>query len=374
MRICYVLLSATFGMHQYSADLANRMADDGCDVHLVTTIHAPRDRYSPTVTLHTPIRTTTTGFSLEALQVSAIRDSLHTIQSLEPDVVHFTGPHLWNVPLMKKLTKLDIPVIHTIHDLHPHAGAVYGRLLYMWNKRVTITAEHLLVHGQRYYEELLEKGVHPAQTTWAPLTHLFMSFEQEQELRKSPPRCRYEPWGLFLGRLEVYKGLEVLVEAARQLNGSTGQPIDVVIAGQGNLSRLVPKRLPSNVDCRNRFILDQEAFDLFSHCGLVVLPYIEASQSALVASAYFFRKPVIVTDAGALPEYVRHQETGWVVKANDAQALANTLRAALSSPTKLEQMGQAGKSWHGQQRMIEKDTLREMYERVSGICHQSPSP
>ena len=26
MRVCYVLLSPTFGMHQYTADLANRMA------------------------------------------------------------------------------------------------------------------------------------------------------------------------------------------------------------------------------------------------------------------------------------------------------------------------------------------------------------
>ena len=47
MRICYVLLSPTYGMHQYTADLANRMLDAGHDVRLVTTATAPRDRYSP---------------------------------------------------------------------------------------------------------------------------------------------------------------------------------------------------------------------------------------------------------------------------------------------------------------------------------------
>ena len=36
MRICYVLLSPSFGMHQYIADLANRMAQAGHEAHLVT--------------------------------------------------------------------------------------------------------------------------------------------------------------------------------------------------------------------------------------------------------------------------------------------------------------------------------------------------
>ena len=50
MRICYVLLSPTFGMHQYTADLANRMILNGLDaqspaaheVFLVTTDNYPR--------------------------------------------------------------------------------------------------------------------------------------------------------------------------------------------------------------------------------------------------------------------------------------------------------------------------------------------
>ena len=41
MRICYTLLSPAFEMHQYTADLANRMAQAGHDVHLVTSSHAP---------------------------------------------------------------------------------------------------------------------------------------------------------------------------------------------------------------------------------------------------------------------------------------------------------------------------------------------
>jgi glycosyltransferase involved in cell wall biosynthesis len=49
----------------------------------------------------------------------------------------------------------------------------------------------------------------------------------------------------------------------------------------------------------------------------LVLPYRDATQSALVAHAYFFRKPAIVTRTGALPEYVVEGETGWVVPRAD---------------------------------------------------------
>lgn len=371
MRISYVLLSATFGMHQYTADLANRMTHAGHDTHVVTTKQAPRDRYAPDVFIHTPIETNTTGFSLEALQPSAIRRCFDAICRVKPDIIHFTGPHLWNVPLMQVLSNQNIPMVHTIHDLHPHVGAVYGRLLYLWNGQVRRTADHLLVHGQCYYKELLTRGVPSSRLTCSPLTHLFVSYRQEQALRQSPPPIHYEPWALFLGRLRLYKGLESLVEAARQLDSEEQQPIGVTIGGQGQLDKLVPHPLPANVEVRNRLITDKEAVDLFSRCGVVVLPYIEASQSALAAAAYFFHKPVIVTQVGALPEYVVHGETGWVLTPDDPVALAQALKTTLEDRTRLVQMGQAGRAWYEQQRQAEKVTLQKMYVGLArnGICN-----
>ena len=37
MRICYILLSPTLGLYQYTADLANRVARAGRQVSLVTS-------------------------------------------------------------------------------------------------------------------------------------------------------------------------------------------------------------------------------------------------------------------------------------------------------------------------------------------------
>ena len=369
MRISYLLLSSTWGMHQYTADLANRQLAAGTDLHLVTTQHVPRDRYNPVVSVYTPVATTDRGFSLQGLRIRSLRSVRHTIRNLDPDLVHITGPHLWNPLLLNSLHQAGVPTVHTLHDMHPHAGAVYGRLLYLWNGWVLSAADHILVHGNRYRRKLLSWGVSPSRVTCTPLTHLFTSHYHQEALVQSQPLIQHEPWALLMGRLEVYKGLDVLVEACRLISAGGDQSITAVIAGPGQLEKPVSGLLPANIEVRNRLVEDEEAIDLFSRCGLVVLPYIEASQSALVAAAYFFRKPVIVTRVGALPEYVVDGETGWVIPANDPEALAEAIRTALSDPARLAGMGEAGRAWYEQQREAELATLQSMYGRVAGIRH-----
>ena len=371
MRICYVLLSPTFGMHQYTADLANRMAQAGHAVHLVTTKRAPRDRYAPGLSIYTPVETTSTGLSWEVLGIPAFRRALKAISQVEPDVIHFTGPHLWNVFLVRALKAQNTPICHTIHDLHPHAGAFYGRLLYLWNLSVRRNIDHILVHGQLYRDEMLAQGIAPSRVTYTPLTFLFTSHAQKQRLSQLPLDPQYEPWALFFARFEVYKGLPVLIEAARRIRPGTQTSPSVVLAGRGRLEKLDLGPIPPNVEIRNHLIGDEEAIDLFSRCGLVVLPYIEASQSAQIAAAYYFRKPVIVTRTGALPEYVVPGETGWVIPSYDPQSLADRLESALQDPERLALMGCAGREWYECQRQVEEENLRSMYAELADTAQQS---
>ena len=55
---------------------------------------------------------------------------------------------------------------------------------------------------------------------------------------------------------------------------------------------------------------------------VVVLPYISATQSAVVQLAYAHGIPVIVSRVGGLPDVVRPEETGLLVPPNDPVALA----------------------------------------------------
>lgn len=365
MRICYVLLSPTFGMHQYTADIANRMAIAGHDVHLVTTQLAPRDRYAPTVNLHMPIGTATTGFSREALQFSVLREARSAIHALHPDAVHFTGPHLWNVSLVRTLAAQGIPVVHTLHDLDPHRGVRFGFLIRFWNQLIVRSADHILVHGQTYRQRLLDWGVLPERVTWSPLLHLFLGNARLEMASDMAASVDYEPWALFFGRLERYKGIEHLISACATMNRSeTSAPL-LTIAGRGDMSTLWVGALPNGVVVHNRLIGDEEAIDLFRRCGVLVLPYVDATQSALIAAAYYFRKPVIVARSGALPEYVEDGRTGFVVEPGHPAALARCLETVLNDPARLARMGAAGRAWYDVHRADEERALIRMYSNLA---------
>jgi starch synthase len=369
MRICYVLLSPTFGMHQYTADMANRMVQCGCDVNLVTTIRYPDHRYLPAIAVHTPVDTRSSGFSLDALRPAATRRTARVIQDIRPDVVHITGPHLWNIPLLRAMRRAGIPVVHTLHDLDPHVGTLYGPLLYAWNHAVLCRAEHILVHGVCYRDRLLGMGVAAERLTCAPLLHLFLGHTWLGEVEHLAQAVRYEPSILFFGRLERYKGLDHLLTAWAMMDGRDGHDARLVLAGPGHLNRMWLVPLPPHVEVRDHLVDDQEAADLFSRCGLLVLPYIDATQSALIAAAYYFRKPVVVTRSGALPEYVEEGRTGHVVEPGHPPTLARCLERMVDDPARLAQMGDAGRAWYDARRAEEKRTLIQMYER---LARQSP--
>ncbi|MBN1400389.1 MAG: glycosyltransferase family 4 protein, partial [Anaerolineae bacterium] len=234
-----------------------------------------------------------------------------------------------------------------------------------WNRRILQAADHILIHGQIYKERLVGMGYHPERVTYAPLLHLFLAHRYWAEQGVLAQNVEREPFALFFGRLEAYKGIDRLISAWTMMSGPEAQGWQLVLAGSGPLENAWAGALPARVELRNRLIEDEEALDLFRRCSLVLLPYTRATQSAVIAAAYFFRKPVIVSPSGALPEYVEDGRTGWIIPAGHAPSFARCLSAAVSDPSRLARMGEAGRAWYNTQRAKEQDILLDMYARVA---------
>jgi len=317
------------------------------------------------VRVYTPILTYDSGFSLRGARPAPLKAIMDVVDSVGPDVVHITGPHLWNLPALRALTRRSIPTVHTLHDLQPHKGSPYGVLLYEWNRQVLRRADHVVVHSR--LAESAAKAVAPnARVTCMPLLHGFWGRALNAvaaclaDRATTPPA----PLALFFGRLERYKGIDVLLRAWALARQRITADARLVLAGSGDLARFWSASLPLGVEPRTRHIADEEALDLFRCCSVLVLPYTGATQSALTAAAAYFHKPVIVSSSGALSESVVPGKTGWIVPAGDHDALADALATALADVSRLESMGNAARDWYNRARKDEWTSWRTLYGRV----------
>lgn len=143
---------------------------------------------------------------------------------------------------------------------------------------------------------------------------------------------------LFFGRIEYYKGLDILVEAGKQMKN-----VKFVIAGKGNMNQIFGMDcLPSNFEHLNRYIPDEELAGLIRHSKIIVLPYRDATGTQVIQACFFYEKPVIVTNVGCFPEYVEDGVDGIVVPALDVVALQQALEKLLENTELRNTMGRNG--------------------------------
>jgi glycosyltransferase involved in cell wall biosynthesis len=74
----------------------------------------------------------------------------------------------------------------------------------------------------------------------------------------------------------------------------------------------------------------------------VVLPYVEASQSGVVPTAYGFKKPIIATNVGSIDEIVDDGKTGLIVPCQDPRALAEAIIKLLNDDELRKKWGKKG--------------------------------
>ena len=80
--------------------------------------------------------------------------------------------------------------------------------------------------------------------------------------------------------------------------------------------------------------------------------------------------PVVVTCSGAMPEIVRNQQTGFVVRKNDPHALAVSILKLLRDDDLREKMGRTARSWVHQNFTWDR-VAEKMYECYSDLCGAS---
>ncbi|MDN5787429.1 glycosyltransferase [Pseudorhodobacter sp.] len=156
------------------------------------------------------------------------------------------------------------------------------------------------------------------------------------------------PHLVAIGRLAEQKGFALLLEAME--SAAPNLPgLRLTIVGDGPLRPELEAALASRglVGIVTLAGWQDEAGvrRAFANATALILPSFAEGLPVVVMEAMASARPVIATAIAGVPELVLPGETGWLVPAGDAAALAGAIAALAATPReRLEAMGQAGRA------------------------------
>ncbi len=302
-------------LFKYGAQQARALARNGHEVRMLCRSHAlefggaedERDEWIERLRREGVQMLVVPGRVRAVAAVPRMLAIRRTLRRWRPQVVHVHENH---DPRLLALTT-GYPTVLTVHDPLGHPGAPElthweNWIFRRWFRR----ADRFVVHGQPLVAEL-EPIVGHGRIIVIP---------HGGWPRSEPLRRPASPSVLLFGRLEQYKGVEVLVDAMRLL-WATRPDVKLVVAGAGDAARLVPD--DPRISLIPRYIPESEVDTLLAEASLVALPYTQASQSGVGVVAIGAGVPVVVSDLGALPTLA--YQSSFVFEAGNPRALAETL-------------------------------------------------
>ena len=170
----------------------------------------------------------------------------------------------------------------------------------------------------------------------------------------------------IVGRLAEEKGHRVLLRAMASA-ARTMPKARLLIAGEGaeeeNLQRQAEELGISDHVKFLGFVPDVRS--VLSAADLLVMPSLSEGLGVAALEAMAMGKPVVASNVGGLPESVLDRETGMIVPAGNAGALAGALAELLRDSERAREMGEAGR-----ERALRLYDRPRVVERIVDLYHE----
>ena len=294
-----------------------------------------------------------------------IRKLIRIIRNDEVDLIHIlVGPgEIWLAVLACFLR--SIPVVSTMIIPKPNVGEDLPAFVLLGvNKLLAYGSDLVIVNGEDQVGVVQKLyGLPASRVAYVPLNPRTTSVKWAE-------KRNFEESGtvLFFGRAHPHKGLEYLMRAQPIISHHVPHA-RIVISGYGWTLERCRQMIQdsSKFEIHEGFVPPDVMAALFERASLVALPYISASTSGVLLTAYGFGKPVVATSVGCLPEYVKDGVTGLLVPPCDVEKLADAIIRLLSDDVLRHRMGDNAAAWvYEQQENVALQT-QWAYERVIAI-------
>ena len=295
------------------------------------------------------------------------------LQALNPILLHaHYGPSgLCVLPLA---SMLKVPLITTFHgsdititDLC-HSQTYPAYRYYVANRgKLRASSSTFLAVSKFVRRKMLEQGFQEDK--------ILVAYTGVDTMKFKPASTEDLPIILFVGRLGEQKGAEFAIRAASEVQRQLPN-VELVLIGDGPLRKELETLARQSLR-RYRFLgvrAPWEVCDWMNRASVLCMPSLtmpsgEAEGFGMVcAEAQAVGKPVVAFNSGAIPEIIRHGQTGFMAADRDWQSLAQYLATLLKNTELRERFGRAGREVIVREFDLEHCTrrLERIYGMVSG--------
>lgn len=230
-----------------------------------------------------------------------------------------------------------LPITHTsricymycLHDAIRHKGE-RSRILTLLSDHSLRQSDWIITFSSSVRNQLLaESSIDPRKVV-ATVHPAWATDEKYEQKRRTLTRESTVSLGFF-GRLFEYKGLRLLMDAVRIVNRQ-GYSVNLNVYGEGPDAYLENQATDIPGLWHTTWIPESQIVGIIESFDIVALPYIEASQSGVLAQAMALGIPVVATPVGGLREQVMETRSGVLASEISAEALADAIKLLIDNP------------------------------------------
>lgn len=254
------------------------------------------------------------------------------LKNKKPDLIifrywmPFMGPCLGTLGRLARKNK-HTKVVAITDNIIPHERRFFDK---PFTRYFLNSCDGFVTMSEAVLEDLKQFNiVQPSAYNPHPMYESFGPQLEKGEAKKKLGLDQDTSYLLFFGFIRRYKGLDLLLKSFAK-SGLTQKNVKLIIAGEyydspDEYQQIIKEEgLEPHLVQANNFIPDSEVNLYFSACDMVVQTYKSATQSGVTQVAYFYNKPMLVTDVGGLAELVPHEKVGYVT-AVDVHEIAKAL-------------------------------------------------
>ncbi|MGZ8165936.1 MAG: TIGR04063 family PEP-CTERM/XrtA system glycosyltransferase, partial [Methylobacter sp.] len=292
------------------------------------------------------------------------------IPEIKPDILHAHSPALNGLAALKAARKHKIPLVYECRAFWEDAAVDHGTTregslryhitkaleTYVFRQADAITT---ICEGLR--ADIAKRGIAAEKITVIPnavdIEQFTYGVEPDQDLRTQLGLQNKIVLG-FIGSFYAYEGLPLLLEALPKILEKQPET-RLLLVGGGPQEALIKQKtselgLEKQVIFTGRIPHDQVQ-DYYNQVDIFIYPRLPMRLTELVTplkplEAMAQGRLVIASDVGGHKELIKHQNNGYLFKANDADALAATVLDLLTQPQQWKNLRVAGRLFVEQER------------------------